>query len=676
LFAKPNADIQRLLNGSAALLGMRKLIISFCALWILSSQADPSALRKVIVMGVGAPLSPHAEAAKQLFLQSVGNPKNDPKKGWTCEFEQDLMRQFGKDPQKTKDSEFFAFLKEHHPGYRIAINCGPFGSSADYWEAAVDCGIMPFAPHGNNNSQRFPEGLGLRAAIAVAGGTTRNLNSYGPGLEFIDALALGVGSKTHEIAVQSYANQRTASRFAKILDAHPEYNIWDARQHLRQSASNWSTGWNETNGYGRPNENARIGPLEPGPPVAFKVERSRDRHSVKFTWRNFLQTGFEGTVIARKDGRIIYEGTGRSFVWVCDATGDELFTYWSRNRSGKTSRIESYQRRPVTGLENGPYRSCAILGYPTGQEAKSARLRSIFLSVSPEWNCDELYRTGNPFYDRLTNFPYADVVGVLPDRFSMIDFVRTNHHRIVVAPTDTSDGDFTSLEPAWNRAVDAGIIVVMPHHYSLSPSRKPQARRLSPPRLSAAIHVGYGTNRNFLSFGPGREFFDAPTPPAGQILLPNQADAAAVIAGKLARILDRYPHYNSFDARQHLRMCSSLYNTGWIEDGGYGRPPTTIPSIDHLEPAPPLDIKAAPDPESRSVRLSWRNFLQTSFAATVIRADETEVYSGTGTNLVLTLATPSPKTLCFFTKDGSGKLSRSEAYTAIDLEKLLGAKSH
>jgi hypothetical protein len=631
--------------------------------------------RKALAMGIGAPLSPDAEAVKRHFLQSVGNPKNDPTKGWTCEFTWDLMRRFGKDPQKTSDRDFFSYVQKHAPGYRIAIGSGPFGASADCWEAAVDSGIMPFAPHGNNNSQRFPEGLGLQAAIAVAGGTTRNLNSYGPGLEFIDALALGVGSTTHEIAVQSYANQRTASRFAKLLDTHPEYNIWDARQHLRQSASNWSTGWNETNGYGRPNENALIGPLEPGPPVAFKVERSRDRHSVKFTWRNFLQTGFEATVIARKDGRIIYDGTGRSFTWTSDVTGDETFTYWSRNKSGKTSRIESYQRRLVSGLENGPYRSCAVLGYPTGQEAKSARLRDIFLSVSPEWNCDELYRKGNSFYDSLTNFPYANVVAVLPDRSSVIDFVLTNHHRIVVAPTDAADGDPSGFEPAWNRAVDADILVVMPHHHSLSPSRKPQARRLSPARLSAAIHVGYGTNRNFLSFGPGLEFFDAPTPPADQILLPNQADAAAVIAGKLARILDQHPHYNTFDARQHLRMCSSLYNTGWIEDGGYGRPPTTIPSFDHLEPAPPLDIKAAPDPESRSVRLSWRNFLQTSFAATVITADNSEIYSGTGTEFFLKLTNTPPKKLHFFTKDSSGKLSRSEAYTVVDLEKLLGAKS-
>ncbi len=648
---------------------MTTLICIAVASMLVNAQSQDTAAwnRKAIIMGVGAPLGPHAEAAKNLFLQSVGNLKNDPSKGWTCEFTWDLMRRFGKNPQQIREKEVFAYLQQHHPGYRIAINCGPFGAAAEYWETAVDCGIMPFAPHGNNNQQRFPEGLGLQAAIAVAGGTTRNLNSYGPGLEFIDALALGVGSKTHEIAVQSYANQRTASRFAKILDTHPEYNIWDARQHLRQSASNWATGWNETNGYGRPNENARIGPLEPGPPVALKAERSRDRHSVKFTWRNFLQTGFEGTVIARKDGRIIYDGTGTSFVWNSDVMGDETFTYWSRNRSGKTSRIESYQRRLVTGLENGPYRSCAVLGYPVGQEAKSGRLRDIFLGVSPEWNCDELYRSGNRFYDGLTNFPYAEVIGVRADRSSMVDFVLTNHHRIVVAPIDASDGDPARFEPAWSRAVEAGILVVAPHHHSLSPSRKPQARRLSPPRISAAIYVGYGTNRNFLSFGPGLEFFDAPGVGAAQLLLPNQADAAAVIAGKLARIVDENPEYNNFDARQYLRMCSSLYKTGWVEDGGYGRPSEDLPRIDHLDPAPPLNIAATFDSDLTSVRITWQNFLQSSFAGTVIKADGVEIYAGDGTSFTYTIPRPSPKVLRLHTRNKKGNLSRTEPYTIVSL---------
>src|SRR2546422_3311999 len=82
-----------------------------------------------------------------------------------------------------------------------------------------------------------------------------------------------------------------------ILDAHPEYNIWDAREHMRQAGSFWERGWTETNGYGRANEKAGVGKLLPGAPVDFRVEKFRDRHGVRFTWRNFLQTGFAATVI-------------------------------------------------------------------------------------------------------------------------------------------------------------------------------------------------------------------------------------------------------------------------------------------------------------------------------------------------------------------------------------------
>ena len=78
--------------------------------------------------------------------------------------------------------------------------------------------------------------------------------------------------------------------------------------------------------------------------------RSRDRHQVLFDWHNFEQTDFAATVIARRDGRIIYEGAGTNFVWTSDVDGDETFSYWSRNRAGEKSRMESYQTRTVTGL--------------------------------------------------------------------------------------------------------------------------------------------------------------------------------------------------------------------------------------------------------------------------------------------------------------------------------------
>ncbi len=78
--------------------------------------------------------------------------------------------------------------------------------------------------------------------------------------------------------------------------------------------------------------------------------RSHDRRQVIFTWRNFLQTGFAATVIARKDGPILYEGAGTNFVWTSDVDGEATFLYWSKNKAGEKSRMESYQTRTVTGL--------------------------------------------------------------------------------------------------------------------------------------------------------------------------------------------------------------------------------------------------------------------------------------------------------------------------------------
>src|SRR5262249_3905917 len=150
-------------------------------------------------------------------------------------------------------------------------------------------------------------------------------------------LPVWVSHANFEDAAQSWANQYTAAKFAHILDAHPRYNIWDARQHLRQAASFWATGWNETNGYGRVNENAEVSSLLPGPPLAFQANLGPDHHRVLFSWRNFLQSDFAATVIARKDGRIVYEGTGTNAIWISDLEGEETFTYWSKNQHGNKS---------------------------------------------------------------------------------------------------------------------------------------------------------------------------------------------------------------------------------------------------------------------------------------------------------------------------------------------------
>ncbi|PYJ00041.1 MAG: hypothetical protein DME25_21620, partial [Verrucomicrobia bacterium] len=188
----------------------------------------PSNQRKALMMGYGPPDrgpgggDTHPQVARMNFLKLVGNVENNPAKGWTCDFSGDLMRQLGMNTTNTPVETLFNYIGQHHLGYRIAMNCGPMGHSAAYWGSALDNGIMPFAPQGNNNQGlRLEEPLGLSAAVSVAGGTSMNYFSYGPGTELIDALPLWASWSNFEDAAQSWANQAAAAKFAKLLDAHP-----------------------------------------------------------------------------------------------------------------------------------------------------------------------------------------------------------------------------------------------------------------------------------------------------------------------------------------------------------------------------------------------------------------------------------------------------------------------
>jgi hypothetical protein len=613
----------------------------------------------------------HSQNGMLGFLRYIGNPANDPAKGWTCDMTGDAMLRLGLSPTNTLDAILFQQIGRHRLGYRIAMNNGPAGQTASYWGCAVDNGIMPFAPHYNNMpGLRFDDPIGIRAAVSVAGGPVTNVTSYGPSLEFIEAIPVPGSQPLQEQTGQSWVNQALAAKFARILDAHPNYNIWDARQHMRQAASFWASGWTEANGYGRVNEHAVVGKLLPGPPVEFLAAKSRDGHRVVFTWRNFLQTDFAATVIARKDGRILYEGAGTNFVWASDVDGSATFLYWSKNKGGEKSRMESYQTRTVTGLSCGPYQTCLVLGAPASEESLSRGLCERFEGVATNWVCDLVLQPGQAYYDQLNEFPSGPVAGVLPDFAAMVSYAITNHYRLLLAPVTYTQGDLYRFKRDWDRAITAGILVVLPHHASPALSRKPQARRLSPPRLFSAITVGEGVITNHLSFGPGLEVFDTATTPilSGTT---NQMDAAAVVAGKLAQILDANPQYNLWDARQHLRQSASYYSMGWAEDGGYGRPPAQPARIAVLDPAPPLEIQATQSADGSSVAFSWENFMQSSFAETVIqRKDGREIYHGTGTSFLWRSDVSGEETFRFFSRDKTGRLSKPESYTVLPMAGL------
>lgn len=635
--------------------------------------------RKVLIMGRGDPfrepdnIPTHPQMAKATFLKLARNPQNDPAKGWTADLSWDLMLRLGMDPTNTPPETLFNYLGRHQLGYRVVIQNFAAGALDRYWGSAVDNGLMPFAPHYNNTPNLYvPDSVGLKSAVAVGGGVGQNYYSHGPGLEFYDALPLWASANGFEDAAESWANQTLAIKFAHILDAHPAYNLWDAREHLRQAGSAWSKGWTEKQGYGRVDERAVVGKLLPGPPVEF-LAAAPNRHTVLFSWRNFLMTDFAATVIARPDGHILYDGAGTNFVWPSDVDGDATFTYWSRNQAGERSRLESYQTVTVKDLLSRASPTCLVLGPTPSWPGLGDILRLTFSQAAPDWICDRVARPTASNGRALKSPSATDVVATLPDFHAMVGYALSHHYRLLIAPVSyEEEDDLFQFKADWDRATAGGALVVLGHYFQVPGQTNADERLPVPPRLYSAVTVGIAGLANARSVGPGLEFSDTAPPHTFVLRQAFPSVAAAKVAGKLARILQAHPAYNLWDARQHLRQSSSHYAAGWSEDGGFGRPPEEPAKIASLDPAPPLDLQVSKSADGRSVTFSWLNFQQTSFAETVIqRGDGRLIYHGTGNRFVWPSDVDGGEAFRFFSRNKSGQLSRAETYTVFPVTGLV-----
>jgi hypothetical protein len=207
------------------------------------------------------------------------------------------------------------------------------------WDAAVNAGIAVVHAHGSNSNVFLSNPPFLISAITVGGGTTTNVRSYGPGLEIFDAT---VASETEE----SWTTAVIAGRLANILDDNPTYNIWDARQHLRQQATLYSN-WTQANGYGKATNDV-VSELGIAPPLECQATKAGNNGSVTFNWRNFLQTEYVRTRVS-KAGTPIYQDTGVSHVWTSDQIGSQNFGLFTE--TSLLSAEDSYSQFTITGLD-------------------------------------------------------------------------------------------------------------------------------------------------------------------------------------------------------------------------------------------------------------------------------------------------------------------------------------
>jgi phage gp36-like protein len=213
-----------------------------------------------------------------------------------------------------------------------------------------DAGIYIVAGHDADDNNRYADPITypqappyLYSAITCGWGEAYNTMSWGPGLELFDFLSDWL------IIGESIAVGVVASKLAAIIDAHPEYNYYDARQHLRQICSLYPL-WTEADGFGRPDITKNINTLDLGIPTEIIATKSLDNLSVILSWVDFKTTRWMKTRVTSDSGEIVYEGSFQSCRWFSDIVGSKTFTIQSVDVDGNLSAALACAKITVIGL--------------------------------------------------------------------------------------------------------------------------------------------------------------------------------------------------------------------------------------------------------------------------------------------------------------------------------------
>lgn len=109
------------------------------------------------------------------------------------------------------------------------------------WKSAIDVGQGVICAHGSNSHINIGNSMGY--AIYVGGGTSSNIRSYGPGLEYYAENYMG-GTE------ESYVVPTIGALYLQIKSLYPFYDHYQIRQYLRQLA-NLYPNRTDTNGFGK-----------------------------------------------------------------------------------------------------------------------------------------------------------------------------------------------------------------------------------------------------------------------------------------------------------------------------------------------------------------------------------------------------------------------------------------
>jgi len=250
-------------------------------------------------------------------------------------------------------------------------------------------GILPVYAHCGNSHTRTTATTRLHAIILVGhgngtettdGSINPNSGSYGPGLEFY-------AWKSSESACTPYV----AAMFARLMTDHPDWNFWDARAALRQTAWNYTRGgWVEDGGFGLLDWEAANtlsdSDLALFGPVNLQAEVDEKKGVINLTWVNFESSQWHETLFvlfdhepARDedpaDGRIIYAGPDTGATCPFHEWGGYWLAAYSRDAQGGLSLLEACDTRELM-LRN-------FSGYDTPQYEFIAQRRPKVFDITP-----------------------------------------------------------------------------------------------------------------------------------------------------------------------------------------------------------------------------------------------------------------------------------------------------
>ena len=208
-------------------------------------------------------------------------------------------------------------------------------------EKVVKVGIVhAFGNDGTAEEIDDPSRLDVICSVAKEGG------DYGAGLEILT-----------DDSTTSSAVARVAGVIAQIMTNNPSWNFHDARQAIRQTCDNYSTGWVAATGYGVMDKTAAkaVTSLDQMSPT--RISGTNDGNAITVSWTNPKNTDWASTLIALFDSDPdrdaeptgFYDSTGTSSSHTFyGKAGTYYLAFMAKDSSGNYSPIESFDLVELT----------------------------------------------------------------------------------------------------------------------------------------------------------------------------------------------------------------------------------------------------------------------------------------------------------------------------------------